>query len=58
MSEQHTLQDVCNAIEGLESTIERNNTAEATGYTIADSLSNIYYELNRIADILETMSKK
>ena len=55
---EYTLQDVCSEISELTSTLERNNKGDATGWTVADALSNIYYELNRIGDILETMNNK
>ncbi len=56
--EQYTLQDVCNAINELESSLHGNDRADGTNWTTADSLSNIYFEMKRVADILETMSKK
>ena len=57
--EQYTLQDVCNAIGELENTLSPwKQTADGTNWTTADSLSSIYFEIKRVADILETMSNK
>ena len=59
MSKEHLWQqDVYNAISELSDSLYNRDKADATNWTTADSLSNIYFEIKRIADILETMNNK
>lgn len=43
--------DIADAIYNLEKSV--NQKADGTNWTIADSLSNIAYQLERIADAIE-----
>ena len=48
---EYSLQDIYDALTDIDSTL--NTKADGTNWTVADSLSNIAYELGRIADVLE-----
>ena len=56
--EQYNLKDVCNSIEYVGDEIQKQDKCDWTGWTTAEALSNIHYEMKRVADILETMIKK
>jgi hypothetical protein len=48
---QTATNDIVGAIESIEETL--NQTADGTNWTVADSLSNIAYQLERIANAME-----
>ncbi len=47
--------DLCYSIDAVDNTI--NTKADGTNWTVADSLSNIHFQLERIADALESQNK-
>ena len=53
---EYTLQDIYDALTDIDRTL--NTTADGTNWTVADSLSNIAYELGRIADVFRTKEKQ
>jgi hypothetical protein len=48
---EYTLQDLYDALTDIDKTL--NTKADGTNWTVADSLSNISFNLERIADALE-----
>jgi hypothetical protein len=50
-----TLVEVSNAIDALTDRLDPINDF---GFTVGDELHNIHYQLERIADALESMIKK
>jgi hypothetical protein len=48
---QTATNDIVGAIESIEEVL--NQTADGTNWTVADSLSNIAYQLERIANAME-----
>jgi hypothetical protein len=44
-------QDVCESLDYIDRTL--STKADGTNWTVADSLSNIAFQLERIADALE-----
>lgn len=47
--------DLCNSLDAIDNTL--NTKADGTNWTTADSLSNIAFQLERIADALEANNK-
>lgn len=62
MITEKQLDRIVDAIEYLGDTIEKESVhslkGDSTGFTVADSLENIAYSLNRIAETLETWEQR
>lgn len=52
---EYSMQDIYDALSDIDKTL--NTTADGTNWTVADSLSNIAINLERIADVADRCSK-